>query len=226
MLNTSCLESLDLRMVRDPVHGVASCGKPANDVLALFRENDNFPSFCGGEGEAEPMDNDQDLTMVQEEPQPAGHHATTTRSSLDYVAQNLQCRLGNYRNRCFANGPFRLWAWAGSFLNGLALWNHPSSGHPQAPLAAKIYLQKPLKAFCKKYPSPDSNPGLHLHQGQDLRKKDRVRCIEHRGQAAPSATASTRRPHGTRHHEGLGSGLRSRSFVYKDERKQETRPGK
>ena len=43
-------------------------------------------------------------------------------SSLDYVVQNRQTRLGNYRNRCFANGPFRLWAWVGSFLHGPKLW--------------------------------------------------------------------------------------------------------
>ena len=43
-----------------------------------------------------------------------GEHAI--HSSLDYVLQNLQIRLGNYRNRCFANGPFRFWAWMGSFL--------------------------------------------------------------------------------------------------------------
>ena len=29
-------------------------------------------------------------------------------SPLDYVVQNLQCRLGNPRNRCFANSAFRL----------------------------------------------------------------------------------------------------------------------
>lgn len=48
------------------------------------------------------------------------------QTSLDYVVQNfLQSRLGNYRNRCFANGPFRLrlWAWVGSFLQGPQLWN-------------------------------------------------------------------------------------------------------
>ena len=44
------------------------------------------------------------------------------------------------------------------------------AGDPQAPLAAKIYLQKALKSFCKKIPTPscgplDSNTGLHLHQG-------------------------------------------------------------
>ena len=43
-------------------------------------------------------------------------------SSLDYVAQNLQCRLGNPRNRCYANSAFRLWAWAGSFMGGEKLW--------------------------------------------------------------------------------------------------------
>ena len=44
------------------------------------------------------------------------------QAPLDYVVQNLQYRLGNPRNRCYANSPYRLWTWAGSFLGGPALW--------------------------------------------------------------------------------------------------------
>ena len=48
-------------------------------------------------------------------------------SSLDFVMQNLQSRLGNPRNRCYANSAFRLWAWAGSFMGGAKLWNQTNA---------------------------------------------------------------------------------------------------
>ena len=58
-----------------------------------------------------------------EDSQPVVIPTMATKSPLDYVIQNLQCRTGNYRNRRFANAPFRLWSWAGSFLGGPQLWN-------------------------------------------------------------------------------------------------------
>ena len=78
--------------------------------------------FCGGVQTLDSMNLDEDINMTDGAPHPPTHTSTSTCSSLDFVVQNLQCRLGNCRNRCFANGPFRLWAWAGSFMQGEELW--------------------------------------------------------------------------------------------------------
>lgn len=56
------------------------------------------------------------------------------RQALAYFAQNLQRRLGNPRNRCFANSPLRLWSWAGVFISSTKLWKR-TSGAAQAALA-------------------------------------------------------------------------------------------
>ena len=95
-------------------------GASADEELLTFQERPfAVPRFCGGAGnmaEHEPAVDDENMILVEDPP-------TSGQSSLDYVLQNLQCRTGNYRNRCFANAPFRLWSWAGSFLGGPQLWN-------------------------------------------------------------------------------------------------------
>ena len=78
-----------------------------------------FPGFTGGAGDMdEPM---LSLSDTDEQSEMAA-----TRSGpmwpLDYVAQSLQCRLGNPNNRCFANAAFRLWSWAGAFMDGPQMW--------------------------------------------------------------------------------------------------------
>lgn len=76
-------------------------------------------TFCGGAGTMDSPEvqalTENDASMEEQD--------FETQSPLDYVVQNLQCRTGNPRNRCFANAPFRLWAWAGSFQGGPRLWN-------------------------------------------------------------------------------------------------------
>ena len=79
---------------------------------------EHFPSFCGGMGTME-VDMDAHAGTSGLHPE---ERERDDQTSLDLVVQNLQTRLGNYRNRCFANGPFRLWAWVGSFLQGSNLW--------------------------------------------------------------------------------------------------------
>ena len=95
-------------------------GAPADEELLTTQEQlPAVPSFCGGAGsmgDHEPAQEDESVTLVEDFP-------SSVQSPLDYVIQNLQCRTGNYRNRCFANAPFRLWSWAGSFLGGPQLWN-------------------------------------------------------------------------------------------------------
>ena len=80
-----------------------------------------YPGFCGGAGHHETTvvtaSEDEDM-QPSRDANPRG-----PMSSLDFVMQNLQCRLGNPRNRCYANSAFRLWAWAGSFMGGARLWN-------------------------------------------------------------------------------------------------------
>ena len=62
------------------------------------------------------------------------------QSTLDYVMQNFQCRLGNPRNRCYANVPFRLWAWSGSFVAGPQMWRKTATA-VQATLQADDTVQ-------------------------------------------------------------------------------------
>ena len=89
----------------------------------MMREASNFPPFCGGA-------NDQ-IHEVMADEEMAGTSTDAVenmvQSPLDYVLQNLQIRLGNPRNRCFANAPFRLWSWAGSFLDGPKMWNRTTA---------------------------------------------------------------------------------------------------
>ena len=95
-------------------------GASADEELLILQERPPaVPSFCGGAGnmaEHELAADDETMILVEDPP-------SSGQSTLDYVLQNLQCRTGNYRNRCFANAPFRLWSWAGSFLGGPQLWN-------------------------------------------------------------------------------------------------------
>ena len=103
----------------------ATWGAPADDAMEQQKET-TFPGFCGGVQTLDSRNLDDDIDMQVGEP----HQSTpssSTCSSLDFVVQNLQCRSGNFRNRCFANGPFRLWAWAGSFMQGAELWQDTTS---------------------------------------------------------------------------------------------------
>ena len=95
-------------------------GAPAEDMEQ--QREASFPGFCGGIQTLDSMNLDEDINMTDGAPHQPTHTSTSTCSSLDFVVQNLQCQLGNCRNRCFANGPFRLWAWAGSFMQGEELW--------------------------------------------------------------------------------------------------------
>ena len=97
------------------VQNTCDFGTSADEELLTFQERSFVvPSFCGGTGnmaEYEPAIDDENMILVEDP-------FTSGQSTLDYVLQNLQCRIGNYRNRCFANAPFWLWSWAGSFLGG------------------------------------------------------------------------------------------------------------
>ena len=92
-------------------------GTPAIQMMATT-EARAFPGFTGGAG-------DHDVTMIHTSEDEAGDVKDDSMrghtSPLDFVAQCLQCRLGNPNNRCFANAAFRLWAWAGSFMDGKQL---------------------------------------------------------------------------------------------------------
>ena len=102
------------------VQNACDFGASADEARLTFPERPlAVPRFCGGAGdmaEHEPAVDDDNMILVEDLP-------TSGQTTLDYVLQNLQCRTGNYRNRCFANAPFRLWSWAGSFLGGPQLWN-------------------------------------------------------------------------------------------------------
>ena len=90
---------------------VAEHGDPSQHLAVMMREAPNFPPFLGGaNGPTNEVLADEEMADT---PTAAAEHMV-----LDYVLQNLQIRLGNPRNRCFANAPFRLWSWAGSFLDG------------------------------------------------------------------------------------------------------------
>lgn len=79
----------------------------------MMTEGASFPSFGGGAGGVD----DETMTQASEREEPL--------EPGDYVLQNFQCRLGNPRNRCYANSPFRLWA--GSVLSGPQMWNKTAS---------------------------------------------------------------------------------------------------
>ena len=96
-------------------------GASADELLTTQERLPAVPSFCGGAGTMEDHAHAhevENMTLVEDTP-------SSGQSTLDYVIQNLQCRTGNYRNRCFANAPFRLWA--GSFLGGPQLWNRTAA---------------------------------------------------------------------------------------------------
>ena len=101
-------------MVADPEKG-----GPGPSDLTQTRDGSTYPGFCGGAGD-DTMHSSQEDSMEANFGSAAGLQGPM--SSLDYVAQNLQRRLGNPRNRCHANSAFRLWAWAGSFMGGEKLW--------------------------------------------------------------------------------------------------------
>ena len=102
---------------------VAEHGEPPQPSVVMMREDLYFPPFCGG-ANSHPEEVMADVEMA-ETPTAAEEHMV--QSPLDYVLQNLQIRLGNPRNRCFANAPFRLWSWAGSFLEGPKMWNRTTA---------------------------------------------------------------------------------------------------
>ena len=95
-------------------------GAPVHAGLAVMEQLMAVPRFCGGAG---PLDDTMEPAQEDEDLQPVVTPTMAVKTPLDYVIQNLQCRTGNYRNRCFANAPFRLWSWAGSFMGGPQLWN-------------------------------------------------------------------------------------------------------
>ena len=98
--------------------GIGSCvfGAPADDVLVAVKDQPTAaPKFCGGAGN---MDASMEPAPAEPDEHLAEEPEIETQSPLDHVVQNLHCRTGNFCNRCFANAPFRLWAWAGSFING------------------------------------------------------------------------------------------------------------
>ena len=103
---------------------MADMGQPEDSQANL----DPYPGFWGGAGDhgAATAPSDDEVTS----PQMVGVQGPL--SSLDYVVQNLQRRLGNPRNRCYANSAFRLWSWAGSFMEGPKLWNRTAQAVAEA----------------------------------------------------------------------------------------------
>lgn len=104
---------------------MAEQGVPSQqETDVMMREVASFPPFCGG------ANGHEDTQMAEAEHQDEALEDRvqhTEQAPLDSVLQNLQCRLGNPRNRCFANAPFWLWAWTGSFLSGPKLWNRTTA---------------------------------------------------------------------------------------------------
>ena len=103
---------------------LADMGQPEEPQANL----DTYPGFWGGAGDhgaATALSDDEETS-----PQMVGVQGPL--SSLDYVVQNLQCRLGNPTNRCYANSAFRLWSWAGSFMEGPKLWNRTAQAVAEA----------------------------------------------------------------------------------------------
>ena len=98
-----------------------------------------IPAFCGGAGDhaGDDMDSAHDFA-ANDTNQPS--EQLQAQSTLDYVMQNFQCRLGNPRNRCYANVPFRLWAWSGSFVAGPQMWRKTATA-VQATLQADDTVQ-------------------------------------------------------------------------------------
>ena len=80
------------------------------------------PAFCGGAGDHV----SEDMTtapVFEADDETQNTESLQGQSVLDFVLQNLQCKLGNPKNRCYANAPFRLWMWTGSFLSGPEMWH-------------------------------------------------------------------------------------------------------
>ena len=166
--------SFSTGLVGDVKHGCGDFGSGQGQISqamaetgqqerAAFVDNQGpFPGFWGGTG-------DQHVEHVPDEVEQSFQVTTTTgpMSSLDYVVQNLQCRLGNPRNRCYANSAFRLWAWAGSFMEGPQLWQRTSSAVLEA-LANDEVVQlttlQGLRPLWDKFDDEQQNDASHFLQ--------------------------------------------------------------
>ena len=109
------------------------------------------------------MDDDMGTHYEASDPQ-SEEQEHRVQTSLDYVVQNLQSRLGNYRNRCFANGPFRLWAWAGSFLQGPQLWQRTTAAVMAALDVVNITTLATLKPLWKQFDDMVQDDASHFVQ--------------------------------------------------------------
>ena len=127
---------------------------------AGFEEDQgSYPGFVGGTG-------NQPVEMVPDEDNATPSTATGgPMSSLDYVVQNLQCRLGNPRNRCYANSAFRLWSWAGSFMEGPKLWQQTAAAVTEALAQDEVvHLTKlqGLRPLWDKFDDEQQNDASHF----------------------------------------------------------------
>ena len=124
-------------------------------------KSQNFPGFWGGT-------RDDDVSMLDNEGEDQFHEEVQgPLSPLDYVIQNLQCRLGNPRNRCFANSAFRLWAWAGSFMEGPRLWSRTASAVKEALLSddvVQLTTLAGLQSLWTKFDDSQQNDASHFLQ--------------------------------------------------------------
>ena len=109
------------------------------------------------------MDSSSDIDMQVE------RHAPRSGPMwpLDYVAQSLQCRLGNPNNRCFANAAFRLWPWAGAFMDGPKLWSKTTTAVLEALKADEVvHLPKlpGLEVLWEKFDDNKQDDASHFLQ--------------------------------------------------------------
>lgn len=100
--------SFNLGLVGGAIHGCEVFGSGQGNLSHAMAEQGRqgqadlvddqgiYPGFVGGTGnqQVEMVPDDEDTIPFTETGGPM--------SSLDYVVQNLQCRLGNPRNRCYA----------------------------------------------------------------------------------------------------------------------------
>ena len=135
------------------------------------------PAFCGGAGDH--VGDDMATTPDFE----ADDESQTTdslqgQSALDFVLQNLQCKLGNPKNRCYANAPFRLWMWTGSFLSGPEMW-HCTAKEVQATFQADEVVNltelTALRSLWQKFDDAVQDDASHfLAEMVELAKPDHV----------------------------------------------------
>ena len=157
---------------RDQMAEPGAASLCSNEVM--LEDGSRYPSFCGGAGtQAENLDNEAPMEVDQH-----GEDRQVAQCPLDYVLQNLHCRLGNPRNRCYANAPFRLWAWSGSFLAGPKMWNHTAKA-VQAALADEEIVQlpqlQPLKPLWQKFDENAQDDAAHfLLELKDLAQPQQV----------------------------------------------------